>query len=32
MAGDGLPLRVPLNEGDGHRFSIRIMYLELGWS
>src|SRR5690348_15289825 len=32
MAGDDVPLRVPLNEGDGHRFSVRIILLELGWS
>jgi hypothetical protein len=30
--GADLPLRVPLKEGDGHRFSIRIIPLELRWS
>jgi hypothetical protein len=30
--GADLPLRVPLKEGEGHRFSVRIMLLELEWS
>jgi hypothetical protein len=29
---NGLALRVPLNEGDGHRFSVRNYAVYLRWS
>jgi hypothetical protein len=32
LVSANLPLRVSLYEGDGHRFSVRIIWLELEWS